>query len=232
MTRVLITRSQPQADATAAAVANLGYAPYSMPLTQTEALSDGLDAVRALEMDPDSLVVATSARAIDVLQAAGLEPWIAKQRWAVVGERSGDRVRALGGDLSIPIAMDVAGLVDALDGLSEPRLYLAAADRKPSLEQRFPSMRVIPIYRAVALDGFSADQAAQLASEPPDFVLIFSARGAALLDQAIYQAALRDHLKAMVWLCVSQDVADQVPKGWHVKVAAAPTHEAVLALLS
>lgn len=229
MARVLITRAQPQADATASLVAARGFDPLVFPLTQTEVLSDGVRTVEALAK---GVIVATSARAVEVLEGAGLGSWVNKRRWAVVGARAADQLTKLGATLAVPAARDVAGLIEGLKSQHGPLTYLAGADRKQALETYFPAMRVIPVYRAKALGGFSADAVRHFSAEPPVFALVYSYRGADLLSQAIDDADLQAAMKQMQWLCLSQDVAAAAPSQAAVNIADAPTQDALLQLLA
>ncbi|MEQ8657173.1 MAG: uroporphyrinogen-III synthase [Hyphomicrobiales bacterium] len=237
MTRVLITRAQPQADATAKLVKARGFQPLVFPLTQTEALDDGVREVEAFGGNVDGIMVATSARAIEVLEGAGIGPWIGRQRWVVVGSRAAERLTKLGANLILPAARDVAGLIEGLKSRLEPLTYLAGADRKQTLEATFPAMRVIPVYQAKALGGFSAEALRHFSVEPPAFALVYSYRGAHLLSQAIRDAAIEDaslqaKMNAMQWLCLSQDVAVEAPPEAIVRIADAPTQETLLQLLA
>jgi len=229
MARVLITRAQSQADATAALVKARGFDPLVFPLTQTEVLKDG---VRAVEAHARGVMVATSARAIEVLEGAGLGLWIGEQHWAVVGTRAAAHLTKLHAKLIMPPAHDVAGLIEGLKGQHTRLTYLAGADRKQALEAAFPAMQVIPVYQANALGGFSADAVQRLSAEPPAFVLVYSHRGAHLLRQAIDDAGLQTDMKQMQWLCLSQDVAAEAPSKAAVRIADVPTQDALLRLLA
>lgn len=229
MARVLITRAQPQADATAELVVARAFDPLVFPLTQTKALSDGVRAVEALAQ---GVMVATSARAVDVLVAQGLGAWVSKQRWAVVGTRAADQLTKLQATLIMPPAHDVAELIEGLKGQQTPLTYLAGADHKQALETAFPAMQVVPVYQAKALGGFSADVARQLSAKPSAFALVYSSRGAQLLGQAIDDAGLQADMKQMQWLCLSQDVAAEAPSRATVRIADAPTQDALLQLLT
>jgi uroporphyrinogen-III synthase len=229
MARVLITRAQPLADATAGLVAARGFDPLVFPLTQTEVLSDGVRTVEALAK---GVMVATSARAVDVLEGAGLGSWVSKQRWAVVGTRAADQLTKLGAMLAVPAARDVTGLIEDLNSQHGPLTYLAGADRKQALEAAFPTMQVIPVYRAKGLGGFSADAVRDLSAEPPVFALVYSYRGLNLLSQAIDDADLQAAMKQMQWLCLSRDVAAAAPSQAAVHIADAPTQDALLQLLA
>lgn len=231
MVRVLITRAEPEASATAALVRQHKFEAVVLPLTQTEALPDGVEAVRGLGEFPNGLTIATSVRAIDVLDRQGFGSWIARQRWAVVGERAARRLQYLGASLAFPPADHVAALVANLSGNADPMAYLCAVDRKEVLEKRFPAMRAIPVYQAKALGGFSPDDGVALNANPPTHALVYSARGAHLLADAVASAGLEEVFDQTLWLCLSHDVAVNLPDGTLSRVAKTPTQEALLALL-
>lgn len=237
MARVLITRAQPQAGETAQRVGALGFTPVVLPLMQTLPMENGLADLRSGALPAGALMIATSGRAIEVLEAAGLGPWMSGQRFAVVGSHAAARLQALGAVLALPPVRDVQALIEAVEALNmgapmgAPMVYLAAADRKPTLERHFPAMRTLPVYRAKALAGFSAAHRADLSMQPPGFALVYSRRSALLLARAIAGAGIGDALEEMRWLCLSDDVAAAAPAGTRVQTAAAPTQEALLALL-
>lgn len=206
MSRVLITRAQPEADATAALVKELGYQPIVAPLTQTVTLEDGLDRVKQLGPEPGGVMVATSVRAVQALLDAQMRDFVAGQRWAVVGQRAGDLLTSVGAQLVIDPAPDVSGLIDTLptDG---PRTYLCAQDRKPDLETTVSFDAVVPVYAAQALDGFSRETKSDLHAHGVDCGLIYSVRGANLLFEALWYADLRYLLPITRWFCLSSDVS-------------------------
>ncbi len=232
---VLITRAQPQAGETSARVTALGLAPLVMPLTHTVAVEAGLTRLHNAPPSPDTLLLATSARAIDVLVEAGFENWIKDHSWAVVGTRTWDRLRSLGADLAVPAAPDVRHLITGLDARDEPMLYLAAADRKRDLEKALPHLKTVEVYTAHALDGFSDEQIAQLKANPPGAALVYSRRSASLLAKALENASLFADLAHTRWLCVSADVATSVSRFFgsqaRFEVAREPTEDALLSLL-
>jgi uroporphyrinogen-III synthase len=206
-----------------------------MPLTHTVAVEAGLARLRNAQPSPNTLLLATSARAIDVLVEAGFGNWIKHHAWAVVGMRTWDRLRSLGADLAVPAAADVSQLITALDGRDKPMLYLAAVDRKRDLEKALPHLKTVEVYTAQALDGFSDEQIAQLKANPPGAALVYSARSASLFANALENAPLFSDLAHTRWLCLSADVATTVSRffGSHARleVAREPTEDALLNLL-
>ncbi|MEM6711962.1 MAG: uroporphyrinogen-III synthase [Pseudomonadota bacterium] len=242
MTRVLVTRAEPEAWATAKLLRARGYQPLIAPLTKIEPLEAGL--ARLATMQQAGLVLATSARALDALEAYGLNAWAAGQRWAVVGERAADRVRTLGGALAGPPTQSVSALIDVLRGLAAvgPMLYLAAEDRRPELEQTFVDMKVCVVYAARATGGFDDGAQKMLVETPPQAGLLYSRRSATLLAEAFALLAgdVADQTiqtdQTIQWLCLSEDVAEAartagLAKAEALHVAQAPTQEALFVCL-
>lgn len=232
MARVLITRAQPQARLTAQRVAALGHTPLVMPLVETEPQSAAIATLRDAPPPAEALMVATSARALDVLLDAGLESWIAQQRWAVVGDRAGAKLAALGAQLQAAPAPDAKSLAQQLIPIAAPMLYLAAADRKPDLELAMPKLQTLEVYRSMPVGGFSHDQVAQLGADPIDAVLIYSARSASLLGQALEASDLLGAARSWTYVCLSDAVARAVEASAlsHVPthIAASPDEDALL----
>lgn len=237
--RVLVTRAQPQADATASLVKALGHQPIVAPLTQVIALESGVDQVRRLIADPAHVMVATSARAVQTLLDAGLLTFVIAARWVVVGQRAADLLENAGAQLVADPAGDVRGLIAVLP-TDRPLTYLCARDRKPLLEDSVSFHAVIPVYAARALDGFGDLAAEDLRSNGFDCALIYSPRGAELLVDALKQAGLLDLLTNTRWFCLSDEVSQAfsarsqhsvnrvVP---HLMVSNVPRQDALLELL-
>lgn len=234
MKRVLITRAQPEADTTAALVKALGYQPVVAPLTQIVALEDGLDRVRQLDTEPSRVMVATSVRAVQALLDAGMRDLVAAERWVVVGQRAADLLENVGAELVSDPAPHVRGLIETLPG-DVPLSYLCAQDRKPELEETVRFRSIIPVYAALALDGFSDQTAADLHANGADFGLIYSARGANLLFDALWRADLRYLLPITRWFCLSSEVSQafrgRSQHATNCAVPKLPNQEALLAML-
>ena len=221
MARILITRAEPAASVTADLVRALGHVPILAPLTNIVPLKDGIDrldriASGASEGDACRLVLATSVQAIEMVKGHGFSPWARRQRWAVVGDRAGGAVHALGAPLVLPPAETVDALVAALslsadmDAFDHTPLYLAAADRRPILEEAFPDLDVLALYEARALGRFSERHLGEMQNDPPDVVLAYSARGARLAVDALLSGPLVKLTMRMGWACLSDAVADAV----------------------
>ncbi|MEM1285520.1 MAG: uroporphyrinogen-III synthase [Pseudomonadota bacterium] len=244
MARVLVTRAQPEADATAARLVALGHEAIVAPLTRIEPLPDGLAALAKQLKNADSnrtLLLATSSRAIQVTESEEFFPALARFPWAVVGTRSAKKLSELGAELAVPPAPDVQHLIADLKKRQQARaeapdqVYLCGADRRAALEAAFPDMTALEIYRAKDLDGFDPETLSGLQDQPAECALVYSARSAALIATAFTKAGLADLAQRIIWVCLSQEVAEalqgafgsQVP----TRIAPQPDEDALFALL-
>lgn len=232
--RVLITRAQPEAAATARIVQEMGFVPIVAPLTRIVALEDGLDAVRKLSAGDARVMVATSIRSIRVLLDAGFEDFVASQRWAVVGRRAADLLGQVGAELFIAPALHISDLITRLP--SDVRLdYVCARDRKPDLELAQSFQSVTPVYAAQSLDGFDRKTVLDLQTNGLDCGLVYSARGARLLADAFLHAEMHPLLARAHWFCLSDDVSQALQarsiNSLRCEVAQTPTQNALLAVM-
>ncbi len=203
--RVLVTRPPPEANQTAARLAALGHAAIIAPLTTIEPTGAIIPA-RAFE-----LVVATSARALEMMDASALAP-VLNAPFHGVGARTIDAARARGFRVAAP-APDVAGLLAML--ARTPRgarvLYLAGEDRKPALETGLAAaghdVQTGVVYRAAAVARLP--EAARLALETNalDAAFCFSRRSAELLIELADAAGLIAGLKQVPQVCISAEAA-------------------------
>lgn len=142
--RLLVTRPQPGADATATALRAQGHDVLVQPLLATEAMPWALP-----DPLPDALIISSAA----VLRHAGpqLAPLAQLPAWCV-GEATAAAARAAGlADVRVgPGAMQP--LLDGLAGGAHTRLlHLAGADRTAVTVPAGLQLAVTPVYRAVLL---------------------------------------------------------------------------------
>lgn len=227
--RVLITRAEPDATATAARVAALGHQPIIVPLSRIEA------APRPSVVPGCDVVLATS---LNGLRHGPLEPFLPTAGFAVVGDKCAQHVLALGGRLACAPAASAADLAARVIAGVVPGarlLYLAGEPRKPALEERLSvagyGVTVLPTYRVVAAERLPAEIATALAAGTIDAVLHYSREGAARfyrLAAGPGQGKVR-----LRHACLSDDVAAGLTPcaGCDVRVAASPDERALLALL-
>ncbi|MEM6383252.1 MAG: uroporphyrinogen-III synthase [Pseudomonadota bacterium] len=227
--RVLVTREEASARRTASLLAERGHTAVVAPLTDIQALHDGLLKLgRALEASPRGLIAVTSAAALEaVLAAAQREvlPFasLTKRRYGVVGGRAASLCEANGFRLLVPPAETVDALIATLAPLSADQwhkaLYACARDRTASLERAYPALRAIEVYEAIARSGLDDDVVRLLRREPVDTALAYSARSARLALDALRKAGLDTLLSNLRWVCLSPAVeaelrADGVSAGY------------------
>ena len=203
--RVLVTRPLPEANQTATRLAALGHEAVIAPLTTIEPTGAIVPA------GPFDLIVATSARALEMAVAAALAPHIGRP-FRGVGARTMEAARARGFEAA-STAPDVAGLLAML--ASTPRgarvLYLAGEDRKPALETGLAAaglaVETIVVYRAAAVARLPEAARLALESDALDAALCFSRRGAELLIDLSNAAGIADNLMRAPQVCISAEVA-------------------------
>lgn len=207
---VWITRAEPGASATAAAVKRLGFEPLVAPLLEVRPLPAELPHVDAYDH-----LIFTSANA--VRRFADLTDLRGKPVYAV-GPATADAARGLGFSTVVSADGDLTTLSDLLVEQRLAGVALHPGAREPAGEVRVPGLLVLPlpIYETVALDP--PDFAA-----PPDAILIHSPRAGQLLAQ-----------HPALWSCadilaISANAA--APFGDAARVASAPNEPALLALL-
>jgi uroporphyrinogen-III synthase len=226
--RVLVTRPEPGAEETAAALRDLGHEPVMLPLLRIEAsgVAPDLTAVQAL--------LVTSRNGIDAFAAATLRRDLPVM---AVGERTAAAalahgfasVRSADGD-----ATDLAHMVRAsLSPADGELLHISGADLAEDLgallaPHGFAVGRAV-LYRAVAAE--SLDPAAVLGARA---ALFFSPRSGTIFVRLARAAGLEAACDRLVALCLSARVAEAVrPLPWRaVLVADRPDQRRLLSLLS
>jgi uroporphyrinogen-III synthase len=231
--RLLLTRPQPGAERTAAALRRRGHAVLPAPLLRVEALAFELPA------EPLSAVAMTSANAARALAAHPARARLAQLPAFTTGRRSAEAARAAGfadvhsadGDRD-----DLARLIRArLAGARLPLLYLAGANRAGELDVTDCGLRVLTraVYRAVTAERFPAEAAQALARGAFDGVLHFSRRTAEAYMACADDAGLRDRALAPVHFCLSEQVAGPIVAAGAaaVRIAPRPDEAALIALV-
>lgn len=235
MIRVLVTRPEPGAAATARRLQELGYEPVLLPLTRIEPL-----AVDPLP-DPASCdaVLATSANAIrnapvELLRRLAAKPLL------VVGERTAESARDAGFATIDAVADDAAALVyliEARVARGTRFLYLAGAERGHVLEDGLQRLghpvETVAIYDAPEI-RYPADVLSRtLGPSPLDVALVYSSRAARLLARLATRAEITPLFERTLFLTISEQTSGALaPVGAGRTLAAAqPTEDALFALL-
>jgi uroporphyrinogen-III synthase len=232
--RLLVTRPEPDAERTAAALRARGHDVLVMPMLSVERIDADFGP------GPWVAVLMTSANAVRAIAGH-------RQFWAlsalptlVVGERTRAAAEAAG----FADVVSANGDAEALARLAVarfspgpiPMLYLAGEQRTADLEGALRShsfnVRTVAVYRTVAATEFSQAIKHALASGEIDGVLHFSRRSAeAFLAAAGAAGALGNALTTRHY-CLSAQVASALAKEADgVEIAAHPSEAALLALV-
>ncbi|MDH6231487.1 uroporphyrinogen-III synthase [Mesorhizobium soli] len=228
--RVLVTRPEPGASATASRLRDAGFEPIVMSLSRTQAVRVELSAVS----ESIGAVAITSANAIRHAPSELIAKFSGKRCFAV-GRKTAMAARNAGFSEVIEgpgEAVGLARLVSAELSEGAELAYLTGRVRLPDFEQSLASsghrLSVIETYDTV----FVTDAALpELADGPLDAVLLYSAKAA----QAFSALADGNPLLADAsCICLSERVAGglQHVESGRVFVSVEPTEDALLALLA
>lgn len=233
VSRVLVTRPEPGASATARLLREMGHEPVLLPLTRIEPL--------AADRWPEACdaVLATSANAIRHAPQTQLRK-LASTPLFVVGERTAEAARAAGFSTIRAVAADAASLVGLVGSEIEGHLrflYLAGAERGHVLEDGLRELGhavdAVATYDAPAIAYPVVALSRMLGSERLDVALLYSSRAAVLLAQLAGRPEIAQLLAATRFLTISQEVSTALGSlgAGRALAAATPDEEGLLALL-
>ncbi|MDR6952012.1 uroporphyrinogen-III synthase [Ancylobacter sp. 3268] len=231
--RVLVTRPQPDADATAARLAAAGHEALVEPMLIIEAIRGA----RLPEARPDALAL-TSVNGARALGARA--EWTALKHLPLytVGWRTaqaapeGAAPQAAGGD-----GAALAALLRARLPRGARLLHVCGEDRAVDLGAALAAdgiaVDLFTLYRAVPAPALSGAAIAAARRGQIDAAFHFSPRTAATLVARAAEAGISPALGRVTHLCFSPKVAAPLAAaGWPVRIAAAPNENALFALLS
>jgi uroporphyrinogen-III synthase len=237
--RLLVTRPQPDAERTAAALARLGHQVAHAALLRVELVSDA-----ELGSGPWSGVVVTSANALRAIAAHPRRAALLRLPLFAVGRRTAAAARAAGFPDVTTAGGDVRELAQCLrewahreDAGRHPLLHLAGDDRSGDLAGDLAaegrSVHTAVVYRAVKADRFPPAAASALAAGEIDGVLHFSRRSAEAYIACARAAALLDQALAIAHYCLSAQVAEPLKAAGAptIHIAARPDEAALIALI-
>lgn len=233
--RVLVTRPQPAAGGTARRLAELGFDPIVLPLTEISALSfDPLPDVAATDA-----VVVTSANALRHADPTLLAPFLDMPCFAV-GEETASAAARAGFSSVVAGPGDAVGLARIVtDSLSSgvQLLYLCGRMRLSNVEDllREKGMHVVVVetYDAPEIAYPAGELMVRLGSEPLDAALLYSSRAATAIGRLVSLPEIEPLFAETLFLCISERVAAAfrgVPQA-RVFVARTPEEAGLLALL-
>lgn len=230
MRRILVTRPEPGASATATRLVAMGFSPVVMPLT------------RIVPMPPQpagacDAVTVTSANALRHVAADFLAPLLGTRLFAVGATTA--KAASQAGFRDIAVADGTAESLAALIGQAMPAggriLHLAGRERTAGFEEELSrlgfSIEIVETYRADVI-AYAPEFLARVPGDAPLWgALAYSERGGSLLAALSQRDEIRERFEETRFFCISAKVAAALP-GRRVLVAETPTEEAVLALLS
>lgn len=232
--RVLVTRPQPDARATAARLRAAGFEALVDPLLAVEGLSGarlppgGFDAVALTSVNGAR---ALAARA-ELARLAGLPLYAVGRRTAAAAPEGFVRVHVAGGDGAALAAL----LRDEL-----PRgarlVHVAGEERAVDLGAALAgsgiSTELFVIYHTVPAAALAPETVAAAKERRIDAAFHFSPRTAATLATLAREAEVAAYFRHVVHLCFSAKVAAPLEAaGWPTRIAATPTEDGLFDLLA
>ena len=221
--KILVTRPEPGASETAAALAALGHDVIVEPLLHyvPTGTVPQLAGVQAL--------AATSAEGVRAFAQ------IVKRRdlpLFTVGDASAtaarqlqfEDVRSAAGD-----AVALSRLLANLDPSNGAVLHLSGRDLARTISVKGLEIRRSVLYTAEPAAGLSEKLAAALSADQIDFVLLFSARTAQIFARLMRQSASRP--RKLTALCLSPAVASALHGLCPTRIAERPVQSALMALI-
>lgn len=232
--RLLVTRPEPDAARTAAALRARGHSVVIAPLMRIEPLAGA-----AIGDGPWAAILVTSANAAHVITGHAKRAELIRLPVFAVGERSAQAMRTLGCTHAISAGGNAGNLARIVAAYLDPParlLYLVGEERSVDLggELRAKGFAVetVAIYRAVAA-GILPPSATDALAGGADGVLHFSRRSAEAYVEAARAAGLLESALRPVQFCLSTQVAAPLQAAGCrlIRIARQPTETALLDLI-
>jgi uroporphyrinogen-III synthase len=232
--RLLLTRPEPDAQRTAAALRAKGHAVHSAPLLRIEALTDA-----KIEDGPWAALLITSANAAHAVAAHARVAQLRPLPVFTVGQRTAQAANAAGFSDVTSAEGNVGDLARFVAGRMRPPgplLYLAGEDRAGDLAGDLRShgfsVAMTVVYRAVAASSLPA-AAADVLTQGIDGVLHFSRRSAEAYVATARTAGLLANALKPIHFCLSAQVAAALKQAGaaDIRVAAQPAEAALITLI-
>ena len=232
--RLLLTRPEPDAQRTAAALRAQGHDVIFAPLLRIEPAAEA-----QIGAGPWAAILITSANAAHVVVKHARVTALRALPVFAVGRRSADAMATAGfadvtsadGNVS-----DLAQLVATRLRPPAPLLYLAGEDRSGDLagdlRARGFAVETIIVYRAIAATGLPPAAALALAGGI-DGVLHFSRRSAEVFIDAARAAGVLESALRAAHFCLSAPIAEPLVQAGaaNIRVAERPNEAVLLALI-
>jgi uroporphyrinogen-III synthase len=237
--RLIVTRPQPEAERTAAALRRAGHAVEVAALLRIESIP-----AAEFGSGPWSALVVTSANALRALEQHQRRAELLGLRVFAVGRRTAAAARAAGFSDVEAAGRNVQELAQRLRAWAkaepadrDPLLYLAGEDRSGDLAGALAAagqcVTTVVVYRAIKADKFPPATAAALSAGQLDGVLHFSRRSAeAYIDCARAGGMLAQSL-AVTHFCLSAPIAEPLLAAGakRTRIAARPEEAALIELV-
>jgi uroporphyrinogen-III synthase len=238
--RLLVTRPEPDAQRTAAALRRQGHQVDIAALLRIESIAGA-----ELGSGPWSALVVTSANALRAMESHPRRAELLRLRVFAVGARTAAAARAAGFLNVTAAGGDAAGLAQHIRGWArsegagrDPLLYLAGQDRSGDLAGDLaaggPAVRTAVVYRALKKERFPPAIEAALAAARIDGVLHFSRRSAETYVDAARTAGMVANALKPIHFCLSAQVAEPLAQAGaaDIRVAERPNEVVLLALIA
>jgi uroporphyrinogen-III synthase len=226
--RVLVTRPEPEASLSAAALRRLGHDPIAAPV-----LDIVLD--RAVAIDPAGLqaIAVTSVNAVKALAERGL----GSLPLYAVGDATAAAARAAGFSIVISAGGRAGDLVEAVRCGCVPTqgaiLYAAGRDRSGDVDGDLRragfTVRLVEVYRAEPVRALAAEAVAALGEGAVDAALVFSRRSGEILVSRLTELQMPHIPVHLAVAAISEAAAEPFRRAGfaRIRVAARPTADAL-----
>lgn len=232
MTRMLVTRPEPDAQSSLARLQALGIDGMVAPLMERVGI-----AVSLPPADGFAAMVLTSANAVRTLVERGVVGDYAHLPVLAVGDRTARDAQAAGFERVSSAAGAFADLVNAigLSGLKGPLLYPTGKHQSADLAKALAPQGVMVvtarIYDMVAVDALAPAVLAGLGEGDIHAVLVYSRRTAEIFAQLTHSLERRQRQR-LGMLCLSEAVAEPLLEAHFNRISLAdrPDEEAMMVL--
>jgi uroporphyrinogen-III synthase len=228
--RILVTRADDRAEATAERLRAAGHSVLIAPMTRIVATG------APLPRGPFAGIIATSPRAVRPLDGRALLEINELPLYAVGQQTAG--AAQTHGFANIVVAggtaQSLASLIAARHRGDKPLLYLAGSDRKPHMEAALAELgiaaAVVVMYRAEEVEALTRDQIKSLSHPAIAAALHYSRRSAEIFCRLMISSGLERLLRSARHCCISADAAMplQTIGGLDVRIAVVPEEARLL----
>lgn len=236
--RVLLTRPQPDAQATAARLEAAGHQALIAPMLRVEPIPEAVlpegtyDALALTSVNGARLLAARR----EIGRLRGLPVYAVGRRTAAASPEGFADVRVAGGDGAALAELLRTDLARGVLPRNAHILHVAGQERAVELADELAgdgiAVSLFVIYRAVAATVLDPAVIAAVRERQIDAAFHFSPRTAMALATSAQEGGVSVHFQNVVHLCFSRNVAAPLEAmGWPVRIASEPTEDGLFALL-